>query len=103
MEVKGYQITPGADLQGAYLHAANLNGADLYGVDLHGANLYGAKNYIDLGTDPRGHHFRAVRFPHGWQIVAGCRNFTVAEAVTHWTAAGNKDALARLAILEAHT
>ena len=107
----------GADLCGAYLYVANLRGANLRGANLHGANLRGANlcganlyranldralGYIDLGVDPRGYHFRAVLFPHGWQITAGCRNFTVAEAVVHWGEAGNKDALARVAILEAH-
>ena len=107
----------GADLLGANLHGANLRGADLHwaklqGADLRGANLRGAdlreadlcgtRGYVDLGTDKRSYHFRAVAFPDGWHITAGCRNFTVKEAVKHWRATRNKDALARVAILKAH-
>ena len=37
--VRGYQIGPGEDLQGAYLDGANLRGADLRNADLSGAEL----------------------------------------------------------------
>ncbi len=92
----------GANLRGANLRGADLGGADLRGANLRGANLGGAKGYVCLGTDSRDYHFRAVRKDDGWQITAGCRRFTIAEAVAHWTAKGNLDALARVAILEAH-
>ena len=88
-----------ADLIYANLSRADLTGANLSGADLSGADLSGAKGYIDLGYDPRGYHFRAVKFGHGWQITAGCRNFTVEEALAHW--ANNPDALTRVAILDA--
>jgi hypothetical protein len=32
-------------------------------------------------------------------ILAGCRWFTVSEAVAHWNAKGNRDALARVALI----
>lgn len=102
----------GADLRGAhlaraYLRGVNLSKADLTKVDLTeadltGADLAAALGYVDLGVDHRGYHFRAVAFPAGWQITAGCRNFTVEEAVQHWKKAKNQDALARVAILKAH-
>ena len=92
-----YTIEPGADLRGA-----NLRGADLRGADLQGAYLRDAKGYVCLGTDQRGYHFYAVQWDDGWRISAGCRWFTLAEAKAHWEAKGNNDALARLAILDAH-
>ncbi len=91
----------GADLRGAYLRGANLQGANLQGANLRGANLRDAKNYVCLGIDSRGYHFRAVKsLDNTWQITAGCRCFTIAEATEHWL--NNKDALARVAILTAH-
>ena len=92
----------GAYLSGAKLHDAYLSGADLSGANLRGADLSYASGYVDLGRDTRGYHFRAVAFPLGWQITAGCRNFTIDEALAHWRKAHNEDALARVAILKAH-
>ena len=69
-------------------------------ADLRGADLRGAKGCVDLGIDPRGYHFLAVRRTDGWQIIAGCRRFTLEQARAHW--AHNPDALARVAILAAH-
>ena len=100
MIVNGYTIGPMADLKGANLSGAYLYRANLNEAVLSGADLRGAKGYVCLGYDPRGYHFRAVAYPRGWQITAGCRNFTVAEAKHHW--AENPDALARVAILDAH-
>jgi hypothetical protein len=91
-----------ADLRGANLNGADLNGADLRDASLRGAILTDATGYIDLGTDKRGHHFRAVLHDTGWIINAGCRWFTIAEAIAHWTDTKNKDALARVAIVQAH-
>jgi hypothetical protein len=92
---------PGANLTGADLTDADLRGADLRDANLRNANLRGAIGYLCLGYDPRGYHFRAVKHANGWRISAGCRWFTVPEAVDHWTANGNRDALARVAIVEA--
>ena len=97
----------GADLQGAYLRGAYLQGADLQGADLRnadlrgadlrGANLRNAIGYRDGGIDFRGYHFRAVLMCEGIQITAGCRCFSLDEALTHW--ADNPDALARVGVL----
>jgi Pentapeptide repeats (8 copies) len=92
----------GANLRGASLCGANLRGANLYATNLHGANLSGAVGYICMGWDKRDYHFRAIMHADGWRISAGCRWFTVDEAIAHWTARGNKDALARVAIVAAH-
>lgn len=101
-----------ADLRGANLYGAHLYGADLSGADLRGANLrqanlrgadlMGAHGACCLGTDRRGYRFVGIHHDDGWRILAGCRWFTVAEAVAHWEAARNEDALARVAILKAH-
>ena len=97
----------GGDLCGANLRSANLRGGDLRGGDLRGADLHGcifghSNSAISLGTDPRGYDFVAIRHDDGWRIKAGCRWFTLPEAVSHWTESNNRDALARLAILDAH-
>jgi len=42
MEVNGYKIEPGANLESAYLTGANLRGADPTGANLSGADLEGA-------------------------------------------------------------
>ena len=90
-----------ADLSGADLSGANLRGANLYSANLSGANLSGATGYVDLGTDSRGYHFRAVAWEDGWRINAGCRWFTVTKAKRHWSKMHpNKEALARVAILK---
>jgi hypothetical protein len=99
-DLRGAFLTD-ADLRGADLPGADLRNANLTGVDLRDANLRGAIGYLCLGYDPRGYHFRAVKHANGWRISAGCRWFTVPEAVDHWTANGNRDALARVAIVEA--
>lgn len=61
MEVNGYKIEPKAD-------------------------LYGAKGILRVGPTLDGYEFFGVAHPDGPMIKAGCRWFTVAEAVAHWTA-----------------
>ncbi len=43
VEVNGYTIEPGANLEGANLKGANLKGANLLAADLTGAYLTGAR------------------------------------------------------------
>ena len=74
MEVKGYTIGPGADLQGAHLLRA----------DLRGAHLQGAIGVLSAGFDARGYHFFAVRQEEGYRVHAGCRWFTPKGAIEHW-------------------
>ena len=120
--VNGYEIAPNTNLRGADLHGCDLSGADLRNADLRNADLRNAdlsnadlsdaylqgciwgndKSVVSLGTDPRGYDFIAIRHDDGWRIKAGCRWFTLPEAIAHWTASNNRDALARLAILDAH-
>lgn len=100
-DLTGAYLT-GADLGGADLHGADLTGAYLHDADLSGAYLRGAKGYVCLGWDNIGHHFRAIQHADGWRISACCHWFTVSEAEIHWRTKNNLDALARVAILEAH-
>ena len=102
----------GADLCGANLYKANLRGADLCGADLHNADLRGAdlRNADLCGVDLRGvdlsyaHLHTALGVIHagfeirGYEIIgcltvdkklhhikAGCRWFTPAQALKHWS------------------
>jgi len=82
---------------------SRLTGETLYEdtkANLGGANLYGAKGYCDAGYDSRGYHFFGVQQADGWRVKAGCRWFTIPEAIEHWTVKGNKDALARVAVIQ---
>ena len=96
-------ILYGANLAYADLTGANLYGANLYGANLRGANLTDATGVISVGTDRRGYRFVGILHADGWRVAAGCRWFTMPEAVAHWTAGGNRDALARLAVIQAAT
>ena len=91
----------GADMAGADMAGADLRGADLRGAVMHGADLRGATGIVCAGTDRRGNRFVGVLHADGWRVAAGCRWFTVPEAAAHWTAKGNHDALARLAVIQA--
>ena len=95
--VNGYDIKPFANL-----HGANLCGANLHGANLHGCIFGRSTSAIFLGTDTRGYDFIAIRHDDGWRIKAGCHWLTLPAAIAHWTTADNRDALARLAILDAH-
>ncbi len=80
----------GAYLRGAYLRDANLYGADLRDADLIDANLYKtcgiADRVIDAGVRTDGYRFLLTRTEPGeWRVKAGCRDFTVEGAKSHWT------------------
>ena len=79
----------GAYLADAYLAGANLADAYLAWANLAGANLAGAshlsKLVIDGGIRSDGYRFLLTRTEPGpWRIKAGCRNFTLEEARSHW-------------------
>jgi len=92
----------GANLGGADLSGANLHEADLSRANLHGADLSEAYGIICAGTDPRGYRFVGISWAGGPRILAGCRWFTYAKAIAHWTAKGNADALARVGLIAVH-
>ena len=87
--LSGANLT-GADLSGACLYGADLSGADLSGADLSGASLYKtggiADRVIDAGVRTDGYRFLLTRTEPGeWRVKAGCRDFTVEGAKSHWT------------------
>ena len=87
----GYEIKPKADLRGANLSGANLSEA----------NLRGAKGaFICAGYDNRGYRFTGHLTDKAVYVLAGCRWFTIEQAVIHWTEKNNKDALARVALIQ---
>ena len=92
-----------ASLRGANLRSADLASANLASADLASADLASATGIVCAGTDRRGYRFVGVLHVDGWRVAAGCRWFTLPEAVAHWTAKGNHDALARLAVIQAAT
>jgi uncharacterized protein YjbI with pentapeptide repeats len=80
----------GASLRGADLRGADLGGASLRGVSLGGAYLYGANLgnqwIVQGGTRSDGYQFMLTNFTdEGVRVKAGCRNFTWAQAIAHWT------------------
>lgn len=78
----------GANLCEANLCEADLRGADLCEADLRGANLSGANlsGRIPLHADTARRYVLYVlpEVRGGPRFVAGCRNFTVVEALSHW-------------------
>ena len=80
----------GANLLGADLYKANLIGANLCGANLLGANLCGADLTDAIGIyllpipDLRGYRPYAQIRDGQVFVGAGCRLFTVDEALAHW-------------------
>ena len=78
------------DFYGAYLGGADLRGANLRGANFRGANLGGAylgnQWIVQGGTRSDGYQFMLTNFTgEGVRVRAGCRNFTWAQAIAHWT------------------
>jgi hypothetical protein len=63
MNIKGYEITPGVNLQGVNLRGADLQGVNLQGVNLQGVNLHGVKLYGAnlLGANLQGADLQGVK------------------------------------------
>ncbi len=77
----------GANLSGADLSRANLPGADLSRANLSGANLSGANLWGKkplLADTTRNYVLYAIKAKETY-FVAGCRCFTMAEAIMHWS------------------
>jgi uncharacterized protein YjbI with pentapeptide repeats len=70
-----------AGMLNANLAGANLSGANLTGANLSRANLTGGAAVTLLDDDGREY---ALYYVEG-RYIAGCRNFTRAEAVEHWS------------------
>ena len=78
-----------ADLSGANLFGADLRSADLRSADLSGANLFDANlsGRKPLFADTERNYVLYVisEAKDGPRFIAGCRNFTYDEAITHWS------------------
>lgn len=91
-----------ADLSGCNIADAVFTDADLTGVDLRDALIERAifnncKGIIDAGMDPRGYRFVGVKQDNSsWRVKAGCRWYSITQALDHWREADNDDALARV-------
>jgi len=73
-------------LEGNGGERADLSGAELREADLSGADLRSAVGLILLPVqDVRGYSFaHAAKCGEEWRIRAGCRNFSIDEALEHW-------------------
>ena len=73
-----------ANLTGADLRRADLRGADLRDADLRGANLRNAVGWVSLTYTDHGYPVWASWQGAEWHILAGCRDFSIAEARERW-------------------
>ena len=55
-------------------------------------------NIFQAGADARGYRFCGVRLANGWRVIAGCRNFSPAEARERWAEGTECRALAERVI-----
>lgn len=83
---------------------ADLTGADLEWADIETADFTDCVGIIDAGTDDRNYRFIGVKpllvKGGGFTMVkAGCRWFTIDEAMQHWRMRENEDALARVRLI----
>jgi len=80
-----------ADLRDANLRDADLRDADLRDANLRDANLSGADlrdaEGVHLLTQTDHGYLVHATWRDGWRVVAGCRDFSMAEAREHWGAA----------------
>ena len=85
MKIEPYADLRDADLRDANLQRADLQGAHLQRAHLQGAYLQGALNLICLDLhDPRGYRPVAVLHDTGYWIAAGCRWYSIDDALIHW-------------------
>jgi len=56
--------------------------------------------YIFGGIDSRGYLFEAVLVRDQWRVIAGCRNYSIADARKHWGPGGESDRPDCLAFVE---
>jgi hypothetical protein len=56
--------------------------------------------YIFGGVDSRGYLFEAVTIRNQWRIIAGCRNYSISDALEHWGQHGDSYRPDCLALVE---
>jgi hypothetical protein len=57
-------------------------------------------NFIRAGKDSRGYEFIGVKLMGQWRVIAGCRNYNMADASAHWGPGGSSDRPDCLALVE---
>jgi hypothetical protein len=78
----------GSDLRGSDLRWSDLSGSDLSGSnlrwsDLRGSDLSGSKGFYLLTQTDHGYMVYGT-WRGEWRIIAGCRDFSISEARSHW-------------------
>ena len=96
----GYVILNGCKITTAEF--ANQIGAkcQYYSIDLRGYPHPLPDWIISAGVDVRGYWFAAIRQDGEWRIRAGCRDFSVEEALSHWGPGSKSDRPDCLALVE---
>ena len=69
-------------------------------VDLRGYNCTLPDWIISAGKDRRGYWFAALRIAGVWRVRAGCRDFSMDQALAHWGSGGQSDKPDCLALVE---
>ncbi len=87
LNLKGTGITALPD--GLHVNGAlDLSGTGITalpdGIHVGGALDLRGTGITAIGKDRRGYEFFAVRLANGPRVIAGCRNFSPAEARAHW-------------------
>ena len=87
------------DLQG-YEHPLPAGFTSVGGLNLRGYEHPLPDWIISAGEDSRGYTFAAVLQDGEWRIRAGCRDFSIDEALEHWGPDGESDNPECLALVE---
>ena len=66
----------------------NIGGYAYLGEYAHGDNW---PWLINGGADRRGYYFTGILKAGEWRIRAGCRDFSIKQALRHWGSGGNSD------------
>ena len=94
-------LTALPDLPNAeYVYASGCTGLTAL-PDLPNAEIEFGGGYFFAGVDSRGYPFEGVTIRNEWRVVAGCRNYNIAEAREHWGPGGPSDRPDCLAMVEA--
>ena len=98
LDVRGYghPLPAGLTSVGGYLGVRGYAHPLPAGLTSVGGNIYGLSGYghplpawiVDGGADSRGYYFTGMRQSDGWRIKAGCRNYSIDEALAHWGPGG---------------
>ena len=93
----GLSVGESLSLSGCTALTALPDGLSVGGsLDLRGCTAL--TNVFRAGADARGYEFCGVHLANGWRVIAGCRNFSPAEAREHWAEGTECRALAERVI-----